>query len=106
MKTCAALSVAVMILLGSMATAKASNAYLSYSQRCFFTYYVGCPYYAFVYDYSSGYQESVTPGMISYDTSLSFNAQTPVSMTTHVAYVYNASIGRYTEAMAFLNQNL
>ncbi len=106
MKKSAVLFVAAMILLASLATAKASNAYVSYAQRCYFTYYTGCPYYGFIYDYSAGVQESVTPGIISYDTYLSFNAQAPGSMTTHVAYVYNSSLGRYTEAMAFLEQNL
>ena len=106
MKKSAVLFVAAMILLASLATAKASNAYVSYAQRCYFTYYTGCPYYGFIYDYSAGVQESVTPGMIGYDTFLSFNAQTPVAMTTHVAYIYNSSLGRYTEAMAFLGQNL
>ena len=106
MNKSAAILVAALIVLGSMAAAQASNAYVSYGQRCYFTYYTGCPYYGFIYDYSAGVQESVTPGMISYDTYLTFNAQNPVAMTTHVAYVYNASLARYTEAMAFLEQNL
>lgn len=106
MKKSAVILVAAMILLGSMATAQASNAYVSYTQRCYFTYYTGCSYFAFIYDYTTGYQESVTPGFIGYDTYLSFNAQAPVAMTTHVAYIYNVSNGRYTEAMAFLEQNL
>jgi len=106
MKKSAVIFVAAMIILGSMATAKAANAYVSYAQRCYFTYYTGCPYYGFIYDYSQGLQESVTPGMISYDTYLTFTAQTPVAMTTHVAYIYNSSLGQYTEAMAFLEQNL
>lgn len=106
MKKSAVLLVAAMILLGSITTAKAANAYVSYSQRCYFTYYTGCSYFAFIYDYSQSLQESVTPGMISYDTYLSFTAQAPTAMTTHVAYIYNSSLGRYTEAMAFLEQNL
>ena len=106
MKKMAVILAAATILFGSLATSIAANAFVSYSQRCYFTYYTGCPYYGFIYDYSQSLQESVTPGMISYDTYLSFTAQTPVAMTTHVAYIYNSSLGRYTEAMAFLEQNL
>lgn len=103
MKKIAVMGVAIMILLGTLAAAHAS--YLSYNQRYYFTYSVNS-YYAFVYDYSQHVQESATPGFISYDTYLTFYAQYPTLMTTHVAYFYDSSAGRYTEAMATLDQML
>ena len=81
------------------------GSYVSLSQRCNFTY-ASYSYYAFIYDYSSGYQESVTPGFIAYSTYLPFTAQNATVMTTHVAYIYDAGAGRYVEALAFLDQML
>lgn len=82
-----------------------SVACFSYAQR----YYCTCNsswYYAFVYDYSAAVQESTTPGFINYDTYLTYYAQHPAAMTAHVGYMYDANAGRYTEAMATLNQTL
>lgn len=71
--------------------------YLTYSAHAFF---------AFVYDYSLLVQESATPGFVGYDTSLTYDAQYPSAMTTHVIYLYDAAAGRYTTAMATLDQTL
>ncbi len=105
MKKSAVLLVAAAIVLGSMTAAKAS--YVSLNQQCNFTYSASS-YFAFIYDYSASFQESATPGFISANTSLSFVAQlyAAPTITTHVAYIYNSNVGRYTEAMAYLDQNL
>ena len=84
----------------------AGNSYLSVNQQCTFTYFESA-FFAFICDYSTGnIMESMTPGFVGYDITLLFNAQTPAWMTTHVAYIYNTTVGQYTEAMAILGQNL
>ncbi len=83
----------------------ANASYVSSSQKCNFTY-SGNSYFALIYDYSAGYQECATAGFIGYSASLTFHAQAASPMATHVAYIYNTNVGRYTEAMAILNQQL
>lgn len=86
--------------------ATSSNAsYLSVIQQANFTYY-SSPYYGFIYDYNLGYMESNTGGFIYRNSTLYFTAQAPTYMTTHVAYIYSVGAGRYTEALAFINQYL
>ena len=94
------------VTVSQVANSGTGGSALSASQRCYFTY-SGNSYFALVYDYSAGLQESATAGFISNNTYLTFTAQSPSpSMTTHVGYVYNTNVGRYTEAMAFLGQSL
>lgn len=82
-----------------------SGSAFSRTQRLYCTY-SGSAYFAFIYDYSSSVQESTTPGFIGYDTSLAYAAQYPVTMTTHVIYLYDSAAGRYTQAIASLGQRL
>ncbi len=105
MKKSAILLVVVMMILGALATAKAS--WMDVNQRYYFAYANGSAYYGFIYDYSLGYQESNTGGFISYSAYLTYVAQGPGSgYTTHVAYVYDSVSGRYVEAMATLDHML
>jgi hypothetical protein len=103
MKKSAVLLVAAMVIFGSFQMANAS--YMSVNQRIYFTVYAYA-YYAFIYDYTSPHQESVTPGFIGYDSYLTFIAQNPVPQTTHVAYLYDSGLGRYYEAMAVIDKYL
>jgi len=103
MKKIAVILATAMIVLGTITAAKAS--FMSASQRFYFQYYTYA-YYGFIHDYATGLQESNTGGLISYNTSLSYSAQYPVSITTHVAYIYDSGAMRYVEAMACLDRNL
>lgn len=78
---------------------------LSATQR-FHCTYSQAAYFAFVYDYSQLQQESATSGFISSDAALAYEAQYPSAMTTHVIYLYDSASGRYTTAMAALDQVL
>ncbi len=87
-------------------TVNSEASYISVLQQANFTYYLS-PYYAFIYDYDLYYMESNTGGFLYRDASLYFVGQAPFGrMTTHVAYIYDLSLGIYTEALAFLNSYL
>ncbi len=83
----------------------ATGSHMSYSQQCAFTY-ADNSYYAFIYDYSAGVLESATTGFAAGNVILTFQAQTAAPITTHIAYIYNINVGRYTEALAILGQSL
>ena len=95
MKRFMLLGVIAALLVCATATSTRGS-YISSSQRVYFTYY-SSSYWAMVYDYSTGYRESATPGYINYSGYLTYSLR---YWDVQVAYIYDTAYGRYTEALA------
>lgn len=83
-------------LLLSVAATSSRGSFISYGQSVNFTYY-NSSFWAMVYDYTDGYQESSTPGFVNYDYYLNYYLG---AWDVQVAYIYNVASGRYVEALA------
>lgn len=86
--------IAALLVCATVTSTRGS--YINVSQRVSFYYYLS-PYWAMIYDYTGGYIETSTPGFISFTGYLEYVCG---MHDVQVAYIYDAVLGRYYQALA------